>query len=62
MSEGLMNLDYDGCQVVNIRRGKGVRASVVYANLVDKNGNLLISATLDYIMTALKQRLSSNGH
>lgn len=51
------NPEYDGCQIVNIRRGRGARAGIVYAKLVDKDGNLLISATLDYITSALKQRV-----
>jgi hypothetical protein len=51
------NPEYDGCQVVDIRRGRGARAGIVYAKLVDKDGNLLISATLDYITSALTQRV-----
>jgi len=50
-----LNPEYDGCRVVDIRRGRGARARIVYARLVDKNGNLLISSTLDYIVSALKQ-------
>jgi hypothetical protein len=51
------NPEYDGCQVVDIRRGRGARTGIVYAKLVDKDGNLLISGTLDYIVSALKQRV-----
>jgi hypothetical protein len=51
------NPEYDGCRVVDIRRGRGARTGIVYAKLVDKDGNLLISATLDYITSALKQRV-----
>ena len=57
MIDSSMNSEYDGCQIVNIRRGKGPRADIIYAQVVDKNGNLLISATLDYITAALKQRV-----
>lgn len=57
MIDSSMNSEYDGCRIVNIRRGKGTRAGIVYAQVVDKNGNLLISATLDWITAALKQRV-----
>jgi len=49
--------DYVGCTIVNIRRGKGNRSHFIYANLVDKDGNIIISATLDYIETAIAERL-----
>lgn len=38
-----------GCTITDIRRGKGERASFVYAKLRDPNGVVLISSTLDYI-------------
>jgi hypothetical protein len=34
--------------IVNIRRGKGARAKYIYANIVDQNGQLFVSATLEY--------------
>ena len=57
MSSEINPDNYDGCQVIDIRRGKGARANTVYAKLVNKDGELLISATLDHIMSALKQRV-----
>lgn len=38
-----------GCTIRNIRRGEGHRAKYVYASLYGPDGELLISATLDYI-------------
>lgn len=43
----------EGMTITNIRRGKGSRKNLVYAHLMDSNGNLVISATLDYIYNAL---------
>jgi hypothetical protein len=48
---------YKDCSIVNIRRGTDDKSQWVYANLVDKDGKLLISATLDYIIERLKERL-----
>ena len=48
---------YEGCSITNIRRGTGDKSQWIYANLVDKDGKLLISATLDYITECLKERL-----
>lgn len=38
-----------GCTITNIRLGEGHRSKYVYANLIGPDGELLISATLDYI-------------
>jgi hypothetical protein len=38
-----------GCTITGIRTGIGNRAKNVYATLRGPNGELLISATLDYI-------------
>lgn len=38
-----------GCVIRNIRRGDGARASYVYASLYGPDGELMISATLEYI-------------
>jgi hypothetical protein len=43
-----------GCTIRDIHPGKGERAGYIYASLYDKNGVLLISATLDYIYKQLK--------
>jgi hypothetical protein len=51
--------DYSKCRIVNIRRGeksKG-RDIWIYAHLVDEKGNIVICATLDYIVKALDERL-----
>lgn len=42
-----------GCRIVNIKRGTGPRHCYVYAQLLDINNELLISATLDYITEQL---------
>ena len=42
-----------GCVIQNIRNGVGDRSRVVYATLVDKNGIVMISATLEYIYEQL---------
>jgi len=51
--------DYEGCTIVNIHRGTKAskRDDIIYAQLRDKNGALLISASLEYILEALKIRL-----
>jgi hypothetical protein len=52
-------VDYTKCSIVNIRRGaadKG-RDHILYAKLVDENGDLVISATLDYITQAMHERI-----
>lgn len=50
--------DYDGCRLIDIKRGTGGRECYIYAHLVDKNDSLLISATLDYILKVLPERVS----
>lgn len=49
--------EYEGCKIVDIKRGKGSRSHTLYAKVVDKDGGLLIAATLDYIMKVLPGRL-----
>lgn len=44
----------NGCTISNIRRGSGIRERWVYACLYAPNGELLISATLDYINEQLR--------
>ena len=48
---------YKDCQIVNIRRGTGSHSNTIYANLVDKDGKRMISASLDYISHVLVARL-----
>jgi hypothetical protein len=43
------------CVISNIRRGKANRSHIVYANLRNKDGTLIISATLDYITKELER-------
>jgi len=44
--------------ITNIRKGKGNRSHTLYAQLRDENNELVISATLDYVVMALKDILS----
>jgi hypothetical protein len=48
--------EYKDCKIVNIRRGKGNNKHIL-AELRDKDGKILVSATLDYIVDALINRL-----
>jgi hypothetical protein len=50
---------YAGAMITDIRRGSSSknRSHIIYARLVDANGELLISATLDYILDAIKSHL-----
>lgn len=59
MSEPIENLSshYHGCMITNFRRGKGERGHIIYCNLVDKDGVVLICASLDYICEALHERI-----
>ena len=43
-----------GCVIKDIRPGKGKRINYVYASLYGPDGELLISATLDYINDAFR--------
>lgn len=38
-----------GCTITNIRQGKGARSCWIYADLRGPDGELLISAHLEYI-------------
>jgi hypothetical protein len=46
-----------GCTITDIRRGRAGRSDWIYAKLVRPDGELLISATLDYILDALNRCL-----
>jgi len=48
---------YHSCQVVNIHRGIGSKSGVIYAQVVDVNGNLLLSDRLEHIMKVLYKKL-----
>ena len=43
-------------KITNVRHGVGRFSHVVYANLTDEQGETLITATLEYIMRAVKDR------
>jgi len=49
--------DLPGWSITNIRRGKGVRRHLIYAELRNDKNELIISATLDYIEQRIKQLL-----
>jgi hypothetical protein len=49
--------NYKNCRIVDIRRGSGERSHLIYAQLVNDKDELLISATLDYIVEALAERI-----
>lgn len=42
-----------GSQIVDIRPGKGERAHILYAKIVDARGVLLVNATLEYCTNRL---------
>ena len=46
-----------GCTIANIRRGNGDKFRWVYANLLDPDGALLISATLEYIVARISSEI-----
>ena len=50
-----MERDSTNLRIINIRRNK--RTGNIHATLVNENGELLISATLEYIQTALYERM-----
>lgn len=54
-----MENEYEGATITNIRKGskKEGRELIVYAELRNSKGELLIAATLDYILSALRERL-----
>ena len=51
--------DYSKCRIVNIRLGPKSKGRViwVYAELRDEKDQLVICASLDYIVKALEERL-----
>lgn len=55
----MKKIDYDQCTITDIRRGEESqnRGHLIYAFLRDKNNEIIISATLDYIQDALFERM-----
>lgn len=53
--------DYSDVWINGIHRGKGSRSHIIYARLIDGNGQTLVSATLDYIVKVLKERMPEDG-
>jgi hypothetical protein len=53
-----MKNEYDTAIIKNVHRGKKSqnREHFIYADLYSEDGELLISATLDYIVEALLER------
>lgn len=49
--------DYTKCTITDIRRGKGERAIYTYAKLRNERGEVVVNATLDYIMMVVEERL-----
>ena len=47
--------EYKDCKIENIRRNK--KTGLLHANLVSSTGEILISATLDYIADALEKNV-----
>ena len=45
-----------GSIITNIKRGKGKREHLTFACIVAPNGELLVSATLDYCCEAIQDR------
>ncbi len=56
-NENLKLPSYDGAQITNIHRGGYDRKHILYAQITDKNGMLLVNATLDYCVKVLNERL-----
>lgn len=46
---------YKGASITNIRRGKGDRNVYVYAEIITANGELLVSALLDYCVERMEE-------
>jgi hypothetical protein len=42
------------CKIADIQQGKDNRSHITYAKLYDSQNNLLIAATLDYIIERVK--------
>lgn len=56
------NSRYEGATIRNIRRGRLPRSQhIIYADLVSATGEILISATLEYIHKTLMDRLPKEG-
>lgn len=51
--------EYSNSVIKNIRRFPG-KGDTLYACLYSENGDLLISATLDYIIEVLKERMDKD--
>lgn len=43
-------------RIVNIHHGTGARSNIIYAEIRDDNDNLIVCATLDYIVDWLKRQ------
>lgn len=54
-----MEKEYENTTITNIRKGskKQGRDRIVYAELRNSKGELLVAATLDHILEALRERL-----
>ena len=55
----IMDEDYKNCRIVNIWRNK--RTGNIHACLESEKGELLISATLEYILKALNERIPTEN-
>ena len=51
-----METTYDGCKIIDIRRNP--RTGNLLARLQLADGTIAVSATLDYIVRVLEERLS----
>lgn len=56
------NLNYIGCSITDIRRGKGLRSCFFYAKVIGADGTSLITADLDYCVEAVKTRMPEHGN
>lgn len=48
-------MDISKYTITNIRRGKNERQHIIYAELRDEQGELVIAATLDYIHDRIRE-------
>lgn len=47
----------DTYSIVKIRRGKGARSGIIYANVENQKGELCVSATLEYCTDWVKENV-----
>lgn len=52
---------YEGATIKNIRRGRGTRRTWIYADLIAADGRVLASATIEYIVRVLSERLPAGA-